>query len=84
MPGGMMPSTSYTVTRVVDPSRVNRLNPMGINFNDACKCCHGTGTIYKNGFERPCKKCYKQRGFCTKCYGTKINFKKGTVCTSCD
>lgn len=62
-------------------------NPHGIsipllNYNPACRKCHGTGA--KKGLlsssAYPCKKCYSEQGYCRKCFGSGINYKRNKPC----
>lgn len=58
-------------------------NPQQVRFNPGCRKCSGTGQIYRKGGMRPCKKCYRNAGICTRCYGTGWNQRKNRQCKRC-
>jgi hypothetical protein len=65
-------------------------NPNGLKipkivFSKDCKKCHGTGAYKKRfgGGVVPCPECYSKQGYCKKCYGTRINYKKNKACSRC-
>lgn len=55
-----------------------------IQFNPICRKCHGAGqSVSKRGGIRPCARCYRRAGYCRKCYGTGINYRRGKPCKKC-
>lgn len=57
-----------------------------IKYDPTCRKCHGTGvsTSRFSGTAVPCTRCYTRHGYCKKCYGNGINFRKNKPCTKCD
>lgn len=57
-----------------------------ITFDPTCKKCHGTGTKMSTFSKTPlpCPSCYVRHGYCKKCYGNGMNFRKDKPCNKCD
>ena len=65
-------------------------NPYGlsvplITFDTNCRKCHGTGVAKSrfSGTPLPCPRCYTRHGYCKKCYGNGVNYRKNKPCNKC-
>lgn len=82
-------TASYGISRS-ELAKYDWHNPYGRNipiipFDAGCAKCHGSG-IHKSSFSRtplPCVACYERQGYCKKCLGTGLHYRKDAVCTAC-